>query len=307
VDFSEDGRRAFTTTEFTCESGETRTGTGVMAVLAPNRWADVRALDVDGEKVAWVQEYQLATLERMAEEGVTDPSQGQLGQIRARRVAASSVITLDDVQEAIERVDAKAVETWIVVQRDILEPTSADLIALADAGVPDAVIDAVVAVSHPDRFMAATSAPIDEYDTEARRPMRYRGYMAFDPFWGGPAFGYGGGYRYGYGYSGFGYPGYDYGYGSGYGYGYYGARPGVIIIDRQRNSGGRVYNGRGYRRGDSGSSGGAAQPRSGSSGPDYSRGDGGSGSSGSAGSAGSSGSNPPPPPRRAVRRRGGGS
>ena len=276
VEFSADGRRAFTTTEFTCAEGSTRSGTGVMAFVAPSRWVDVRVLDMDGEEVAWVQEYRLAGAERLAEAGVSDPAADRRMAVRSARMAAAAPLGLDDVQEASERMGARAVETWIVAEGDEFDVDAEALVRLDDAGVPDRVIDAVVAVSYPDRFVVEAGGDVEEL-ADAPRPRHYRGYMGFDP-WFGPAFGVGYGWapyyspfrRYGYGYS----P-WAYRYG-GYGYGYYGSRPGIVIIDRKPSgSGGRVYNGRGYRQG-SGSTGRAARPRGGSA-PSFSTGSGRSG------------------------------
>src|SRR5688572_9484967 len=42
VEFSADGVRAFTRSEFTC-GGEARSGSGVMSFIAPSEWIDVRA------------------------------------------------------------------------------------------------------------------------------------------------------------------------------------------------------------------------------------------------------------------------
>lgn len=266
VEFSQDGRRAFTRTEFTCSEGSTRSGTGVMALTAPDTWVDVRVLDMDGEEVAWVQEYRLAAAERLADEGVPNPAAERRLAVRSARMAAAAPIDLEDVMEASSRMDERAVETWLVAEGDELEIDADALVRLDDAGVPDRVIDAAVAVSYPDRFMVEAGGDGARM-ADAPRPKHYRGYMGFDP-WFGPAFGV----RYGgwYGYSPFSPFGYSPWYG-GYGYRYWGSRPGVVIIDRRpSSSGGRVYNGRGYRQG-SGSTGRAARPRGGSS-PSFSTG-----------------------------------
>ncbi|MDH3271535.1 MAG: hypothetical protein OEN56_09400 [Gemmatimonadota bacterium] len=265
VEFSADGRRAFTRTEFTCAEGDARSGTGVMAFTSPTFWVDVRVLDVGGEEVAWVQEYLLAGADRLAEEEIEDPSQGLGIAVTSGRVAAAAPITLDDVEEASTRMGARAVETWVVALGDPLDVSAEDLVRLDEAGVSGRVIDAVVAVSHPDRFMVEAGTTVEQIDGAG--PTHYRGYMGYNP-WAGPAWGYG--YEYGafgyapfyrYGYSPLRY-GYPYGYG--YGYGYYGSRPGVVIIDRRpRESNGRVYAGRGYRQGGT-ATGGAARPRGGS-------------------------------------------
>ena len=302
VRFSEDGRRAFTRTEFLCGDDEPRTGTGVMAFLAPNLWADIRTLEAGDEPFAWVQEYRLAGLDRIVEEGVEDPATGLGMAVRTARAAAAASLDLDDVIEASGQMDAKAVETFLVAKRDSFRPDGQDLVRLADAGVPETVIDAVVAVSHPDRFVVETGGAPAQFEGEGR-PTHYRGYMGFNPFWG-PAFGFSYAYSpYGWGY---GYPGYGY---PGYGYGYWGYRPGYIVIDK-RPAGGRIYNGRGYSSGYSGSGGAAvrgrrAAPRGGGAQPSYSVG-GRSGGTSAAPSAGSRSGGRQATPRRAQRRPSGG-
>jgi hypothetical protein len=282
VRFSEDGRRVFTQTDFTCGTEDTRAGTGVMAFVSATRWIDVRSLEAGDQPFAWFQAYRLVGPDRMVEEGVEDPAEGLGMAVRSARAAAAAALDLDDVIEASRAMDATAVESWLVLRGDEFDPSADDLVALADADVPESVIDAVVAVSHPDRFVARTDAPPQQADAPVRRG--YRGWMAYDPFWGNRwAFGYGWA-PYAFGYSPFwARPYYGYGgfYGGYYGYGNAGYRPGTIVIDR-RSSGGRVYRGRGYSRSYSGSGtaatgGRIARPRGGSgTQPSYSRGGGGS-------------------------------
>jgi hypothetical protein len=298
VSFSEDGRRAFTQTEFFCGTEEARTGTGVMTFVAPNQWSDVRVLDVGGEEVAWVQEYRLVGADRLAEQGLTDPAEGLGMAVRSARMAAAAPIDLGDVQEALGRMDDKAVETWIVAQQDQLDPDAADLIGLADAGAPENVIDAVVAVSHPDRFVVEAAGPIEEVENEPRAT-HYRGYMGYNPFYGSRL---GVRYGYGYGYSPFGLGYSPWAYDYGYGYGYWGSRPGRVIIERRPSNGGRWDNDRGYiPRSGRTSTGRTARPRGDAGSPSFS-----TGSGSSAGSAAPSSGGSRSTPRKAKRRRGGG-
>ncbi|MDX1646812.1 MAG: hypothetical protein R3304_06695 [Longimicrobiales bacterium] len=295
VEFSRDGRRAFTRTEFTCAESGARSGTGVMAFTSPDHWVDVRVLEVEGEEVAWVQEYALAGTDRMDEWGIDNPAATMPMAILTARRTASAPIDLDDVEEASSMMGAPAVEAWIVAEGDPLDADADALVRLDDAGVPDRVIDAVVAVSYPDHFVVASGGEIDA-TADAPRPSHYRGYMGFDP-WFGPSFGFGY-YGYGrYGYSPFYSP-----WGYRYGYGYWGSRPGVVIIERRdRPSGGRVYNGRGYRQGSGSATGRSARPR-GAGVPSFSRG--GSRGGSVAPSRGSTGRRATP--RKAKRRSGGG-
>ncbi len=303
VRFSEDGRRVFTATDFTCGTEAGRTGTGVMSFVSRTHWVDVRSLESGDEPVSWFQEYRLASTDRLAEEGVDDPAEGLGIAVRGARASAAADLDLDDVIEASATLDATAVEAWLVLRGDDFSPSAEELVRLADAGVPDEIIDAVVAVSHPERFVAYADAPPEEYDAPVRRS--YRGWMAYDPFWGprwGLATGWGWGWGYRYGYApGWGYPW----YGAGWGY-----RPGgccwsgpIVVEPRQ---GGRIYRGQGYAPSRS-SSGAAASgsrravPRAGGARPSYSRG----GSSGVQRSAPSSGGRQSTG-RRAVRRPSGG-
>jgi hypothetical protein len=313
VVFAEDGRRAFTRSDIAC-GNDPRSGTGVMALTARNQWIDVRSLEVQGEKVAWVQEYALVGFDRLAELGVTDPADGLETSIRAARVAAAGEIDLDDVREAVAALDSEAVVAWVAAQGDPFDVDGEQLLALADEGMPESVIDVVVAVSFPERFVVAPEQQIVEADMrpEGRRiPVRvgYRSYLGWDPFYADPYFGFGYRSRFGYGAFGYGYPGYyggGYGYGyPGYGYGYPTYGPTVIRIERAP-SGGRVVKGRGWRPGGSSDTGRSARPlgsSSGSQGPAARS----SGSPAPSPSARSGGSQPDrTPPRRTARRRGGG-
>lgn len=294
VSFSEDGRRVFTTSDFTCGE-DVRSGTGVMAMVAPNRWVDVRSLDVRGEKIAWVQSYQLVGLDRLAEEGIDDPRAGMEASVRAARMAAAASIDLEDVAEATERLDSETVVAWVAAQGDEFDLDGDELLRLADAGMPEEVIDVVVAVSYPDRFVVEPEQNIAMAEaTQGRRiPVGvgyrgYRGYLGWDPFYHGYS-------PWGFGYSRFGYAPFGYGPIGYYPYGGYGYVPTRFRVER-RASGGRVVRGEGYRPGPGSiPRSRAARPRGDSSGP---------GMTGSDGRAGVAPSARPSTGRTAVRRGG---
>lgn len=201
---------------------------------------------------------------------------------------AAQNIAVDDVEEAAGRVDARAVEAWVATNETELEISGSELVRLADAGVPESVIDVMVAVSYPDRFvLAPEGAPTERTEGVYATGYRGAGYRygfrsyLWAPYYPPVGFGY-------YGYSPFGY--YGFGWGGYYG-GYYGYRPATVIV-RPVDPGprGRMVPGRGYTRGSSSAGSGGATPRS-SAGPapSSSRG-GGSGVRSGGGSSRSSGS-----------------
>ena len=305
-EFSADGRRVFTRSEFVCGEGLPRSSTGIMSLTAPTQWLDVRSMDVDGEQVAWVQEYQLVGPEHMAEAGVEDATEGLSLAVRAARMSAARRITLTEVREAAQRIESKAVEAWVASRGDRFQVDADALIQLADDGVAESIIDVVVAVSYPETFSIGADQDAWASNNSELRASRAGGPSVYgtrygfgarsfywDPFYYGswdynPYNSYRGvhlmGFGNGYGFNTGGYP-----YSGGYnpyrgGYGGWGGRYVTVEVDRTTaTERARVVNGRGYRR--VGGSGSTA-----SSTGSYGRGASSGGSSGTGSSVGSSGS-----------------
>ena len=289
---SEDGLRVFTRTEFTC-GDEIRAGSGVMSFITPTQWIDVRSLEVEGAPVAWVQRYRLADADALADQAVEDPADFDPTLVRAMRTRAAQNIDVEDVAEAASRIETRAVEVWVAANETELDLSGSDLVRLADAGVPESVIDVMVAVSYPERFAVTPEGAVEAERMAVREgyPVGYRrGFRSYlwSPYYRPFGFGYSR-------YSPFGY--YGYGWGGFYG-GYYGYRPATVIVQPvSPGSSGRMVPGRGYTRGSSSVGSGDASPRSsvGGAAPS-SRSSGGSvrrssgGSNGGAASSGSSGS-----------------
>ena len=282
AEFSSDSRRIYIRSELNCGAGGVRTSTGVLSMVSPFEWLDVRTMDVDGQSVPWALRYRLASRADFQSAGQGDLVSTQGSAVRMSRIAASVPIALDDVIEAAEKVSAETVQLWVVERGDPFALDAGRLIEVADAGVPANVIDVLVAVSYPEKFVVNEGVPSGRPETGRRGVGYARGLNPFDdPFYDpysrygyyssyGTSLRYGfGNYgRYGYGPFGYGYGGYGYGYG-GYGYGYGGYGSPIIVVGRRgtgASSGptsGQVVRGGGYTsaRGSNGSTGRSAQPR----------------------------------------------
>lgn len=239
--FSSDASRVYTRGDYACEGGTRRAVTGIMSLVAPTQWLDVKSVTVDGEPVAWVQFYQVASTERTRAAGLEDIGAERAMAINSARMAASIRIGLSDVEEAAGEVDAKAVEAWVAERGQRFALEADDLVRMADAGIPESVIDVVVAVSFPNTFVVDDDTQVERLaregdpDRVARHPFPYGRY--YDPYYLDPF--YARGFGYGYGFSPYGY----------LGYGYYGYSPRVLVVGRRDSSGGaRVIKGRGYSR-----------------------------------------------------------
>jgi hypothetical protein len=163
-------------------------------------------------------------------------------------------------------VEPEALTTFLLERDQRFDLAAEELAAMDDAGVPETVIDALVAVSYPARFVV---------DRDGARPALHGGQAEAPPepaypdphgwgWWGYGTCGYSA-------FCDYGYLPFAYGYGGRYGtFGYdpswYGGYwgPAVIVVrDRRAGAGGMAVAGRGYTRGGqaAGGTGGQARPR----------------------------------------------
>lgn len=242
VSFSQDRQRVFKRTSLTCEGDLERSSRGILAMVEPDEWVEVEAVELAGQSVAWVKRYRPAPQARIEEAGLEalQTSLDERGMaLEAARLTASAQISVEDIIEAYAATDPEAVSGWIAEQGDPIELDADRLVQLADAGVSPEVIDVAIATSYPERFQLARE-PIDR-----DRGRRIQGYI--DPW----------GYYSPWGYSPWSYRYSPYAsFGLGYGgyYPYYGGyRPTVVVIRPNGDDGvvpgrGRVINDRGYTR-----------------------------------------------------------
>jgi hypothetical protein len=280
AEWSREGRRLFARAELSCTSQPPRAISGIAMITPDGTWLDVQAMDIDGRPNVRVRRYRRTDGPRLA----------------------GSPWTVEDVKEASAKASPAALEAALIESGARFALSSRALVDLDEAQVPDAVIDLMVALSHPEKFQVErrAEASLDLY------PPSYS-----DAAWSGYS-GYGLGYPYFSWYPGY-YGNYRY-YFSPFGYGYYGLYgpysgyyyyPSSVIAvgggtdpdDVQPSGAGRAINGIGYTRvrpreaqpadgGDGGRSGTASSGRATAGG--YRGGDSSSASSSSGSSSGGS-------------------
>ena len=254
AEWSAAGHRLFLHSELTCSGGLKRTSTGVISMPTTSEWVDVQAVSVGAQKSVRTLRYRETNRYAMipaAETAALAGRQFSVG-VNTARLAAATPVSADELVAVARRLDAAAVEGWLAQQRIGFRADARQLVSLADAGLPERVIDVIVGLSYPDRFTVAAAGPAvnDELLRSADRPYGTRGGGYYDPFWD-PFYGSrrNRGYYSPYGYSGYGAYGYG-GPGYGYGYNWYPSRPVVVVVtpDSSASAGGKVVKGRGYTR-----------------------------------------------------------
>lgn len=315
----------------TCARGTPRTETALMTITPAGEWMHLQHMDAGTNSATSVARF------RFDAEG-TDRDGRMLGDIVSTptlRLAAGGRVSGEEVLDVAKHVPVRLTEAWLTEMHQPFDLDGKQLIRLADAGMPERVVDLMVALSNPRAFAVGGRSASGEFVSAQARAdytpqsiVSTRGSSACrfaDDFCYG-ALGYGAwgmGWAYGRGIDpwGFPYPRYGYGFGNMYGYGfgspyygnYYGNNP-VIIVTNPGGGGsggngysgttrGRAVNGQGYTRGSTSA---PMTTRTSTQSAPWSGGSGGSTSTGGGSSAGSSGGSSGGGEARTAKPRGGG-
>ena len=172
---SEDRRRLYLQSEATCADGRLKNLTGASMMVSGNRWVDIHALWVDGEREVLIQRY------RPVEAGIARLPGALPTALHDVRRAAAAPLSVENVIEALQVVDPAVVEAMLLESEASFGIDSDLLLRLDDAAVPGEIIDLMVALSFPLHFSV-------EGDTIARQPVVYYGGY-WSPWY--PYYGYG--------------------------------------------------------------------------------------------------------------------
>jgi hypothetical protein len=226
TEWSSNGLRLFARAELTCGS-TMRTVSGIAMIDAARLWTDVQAVQENGRETIRVRRYRRAPDQSRADASLPKPEQARALGTMARQAA---MLKLDELKEVARKLPTSALEAVLLETGASFPLNRQRLLELDDAGVPARIIDLMVALSFPNKFVierrsstGGSSAP-----------------------WG-YGFGYGSMYDWPYYYAPFGYS--TWGRYDTY---YYGA-PGYVVVDVQPTGPqptglGRVVDGQGYTR-----------------------------------------------------------
>lgn len=257
AEWSNDGLRVFRSTDVTCGKDPARKVSSVSFLSKGPAWINVQLVEGGPTKSVRVQRYRRALDQKLADGSTAPLPPTQM--LAEAPVASDMDWNVADVIEASAKLPADAVQAALSEDHRPFELNRKNLLAMDEAGVPEPVIDLMVALTYPRRFVVQR-AGAGSYTPSGISV----GGGWFDPFMSPLAFGsmydcyspYGMGYRsyystcgslyspYGYGYGAYGYDNFNNGY-TNYGGGW------VAVGTPAKGTGtpvteGRVVNGRGY-------------------------------------------------------------
>jgi hypothetical protein len=158
AEWSLDGRRLFARADLICGRQEPRRISGLAMIAPDGTWLDVQSSRVDSRENLRVRRY------RRVADGV------------ASFVPAGSSFTLDAVKESSRKVSPHVLEAALAETHAQFDLNSRNVIGLADAGVPERVIDLIIALSYPQQFIVERTAP------SVAPPLLPPAFLAADPF-----------------------------------------------------------------------------------------------------------------------------
>ena len=213
-DWSADGRRLFTSAEIRCGDDDAPIARSGMSLLSnTSTWVDIQVVEVEGQQHLEIRRYNPAP---NAESG-TDESAARFDDIRQARRESASPPRLAAVREAAATADPRVVEALLTETEPRLQIDRDMLVELDDAGIDSGVIDLLVALAYPERFVVerrrsgssgggwSSTGGGFAYDPFSygaaypyyMTPFGYYGYMrygglyggGYSPYYGYPAFG----------------------------------------------------------------------------------------------------------------------
>ena len=158
AEWSLDGRRLFARADLICAGQVPRQIAGLAMIAPDGTWLDVQSSRVDSRENLRVRRY------RRVADGV------------ASFVPAGRSFTPDAVKEASRKVSPHVLEAALAETHAQFDLDSRTVIGLADAGVPERVIDVMIALSYPQQFIVERTTP------SAAPPFLPPAFLAADPF-----------------------------------------------------------------------------------------------------------------------------
>jgi len=154
--WSDDGRRLYLNSEYRCGNGSVRTGKELFSISPAGEWVDSISFKVNEN-----------TGVRTTRRRVVPPPDAILREFAgmntlrplSRTDTINPPIGFAEIVEASRLLDGPVVEAWLSVVQPRMKVDSRRLMNLTRAGVPEGVLDLLVALAYPKRFSIEPAAP----------------------------------------------------------------------------------------------------------------------------------------------------
>ena len=166
AEWSRDGRRLFTHAELACGEQDRRVS-GLSMLEDDRTWLDVQVVEIAGRTDVRVRRYTRRT------GGLTGDEPGRPPAVRS----GGPPFGVAEIAEASTKLSPAALDAALIEARPRVNVDTRTLIALDEAGVSDSVIDLMVALAYPERFV------VERRTTSDRGGFSYTDVDAAWDFW----------------------------------------------------------------------------------------------------------------------------
>ena len=185
-EWSSNGYRFFTKAELDCEDLSHRSVSGISFMKSPSIWVDVQVVETGGHQALTVHRYRPVSKQGTTDSSTSLPRSGNIHRLYHRRYASRTAIatpfTVPEILEASEKLPTEGLKTALIETNTTFDLSSKTLVELDEAGVPESIIDLMVASSFPNAFV------VDHYQVSNDVPFRTRsdryfgayGYLPYD-------------------------------------------------------------------------------------------------------------------------------
>jgi hypothetical protein len=152
AEFSPDANRIYLRSEHQCSGNRTRTSTGIMSITPSGEWLDVQGVKVESNNAVRVAHYGRVPAPAALPADMKAALETGSMATKTAMLAAADSVEIADVIEATKRADELVVQAWLAERGQGFNMDAKRLAQVADAKVPERVIDLMVALSYPRAF-----------------------------------------------------------------------------------------------------------------------------------------------------------
>ena len=189
--WSENGIRLFARADLSCTDGTKRTISGLTTMAPGPVWVEIQVVNTEGRESIRVRRYRRSPDQTYVGSRL---SRDQIATAAAAAARQARAFSLEEVKEASAKVTPSTVEAALIETRAQFPLNAKRLQDLDAAGVPDRVLDLMIALSFPNKFVVERRTSSSMFTSGGGYPIGGMGWldMGYDlfPYYYAP-FGYG--------------------------------------------------------------------------------------------------------------------
>jgi hypothetical protein len=150
AEWSQNGARLFARADLKCADGTRRVVSGLTTMAPGAMWIDIQAVTSGDRETVRVRRYRRSSDQARVADRLTNEQLALAASAAARRSVA---FTMEEVKQMVTKLSPSAVEAALIETGSGFPLNAKRLQELDAAGVPNRVLDLMIALSFPNRFI----------------------------------------------------------------------------------------------------------------------------------------------------------